>query len=190
MMKFIEPYNPDWKNGFDQIKAVIEREAGGLSGQIDIQHIGSTSIPGLYAKPVLDIDIIIHNKELLERVSILLEKLGYRSKGEQGIAGRFAFRQTSVNTPLTNQKKKWYAHHLYVCYADSLALKNHLLFRDALLANVDIREKYSTLKKSMAANLQITREEYTTGKTDFIISVLAAAGMDEQELKDIKAANT
>jgi len=190
MTKFIEPYNPNWKTEFENIRQVIETELGDLNPQIEIQHVGSTSISGLFAKPILDIDIIIENKNLLSDIARRLEKIGYKSKGEQGIAGRFAFRQTSGFTPLTATKNKWQSHHLYVCYADSLALKNHILFRDILRKDKDLSEKYSELKKSLTDNLKITREEYTTRKTDFIISVLATAGLNEKELEDITNANT
>ncbi len=187
MSKFIEPYNPNWKIEFEKIAGVLKTELNGL--KIDIQHIGSTSIPGLFAKPILDIDIIIHQKDLFNDIKVKLERIGYKSKGEQGIAGRFAFRQISDFTPVTASKYKWQSHHLYVCYPDSLALKNHLLFRDALRKNKDVVAKYSQLKKSLTENLSITREEYTMLKTDFIISVLMTLGLDKAELNEIINAN-
>ncbi len=190
MTKFIEPYNPNWKTEFENIKQIIQTELNDLSLQIDIQHVGSTSIPGLLAKPILDIDIIIDNKDLLKDIALRLEKIGYKSEGEQGISGRFAFRQTSNFTPLTATKNKWQSHHLYVCYSESLALKNHLLFGDTLIKDKDLLEKYSELKKSLTDNLKTTREEYTTKKTDFIISVLTIAGLDEKELVEITNANS
>jgi GrpB-like predicted nucleotidyltransferase (UPF0157 family) len=147
MTKFIEPYNPIWKTEFENIRQVLEKELGDLRRQIDIQHVGSTSIPGLLAKPIIDIDIIIENKDLITVLERRLEKIGYISKGEQGIAGRFAFRQTSDFAPLTATKNKWPSHHLYVCYADSLALKNHIMFRDILRKNKELLVEYSNLKR-------------------------------------------
>jgi len=190
MSKFIQPYNPNWKIEFERIRAVIENELGDLRVHTNIQHVGSTSVPGLFAKPILDIDIIIEDKNLLNKISNLLTKIGYKSIGEQGINGRFAFIQNSEITPITAGKNKWQSHHLYVCYADSLALKNHILFRDLLRKDKNLSEKYSEFKKSLTDNLKITREEYTTGKTDFIISVLARAGFDEKEIEEITKANT
>ncbi len=183
MTKFIEPYNPNWKIEFEKINQVIKKQLNGL--KIDIQHVGSTSIPGLFAKPILDIDIIIDNKDLLFDIKLRLERIGYKFKGEQGITGRFAFRQTSGSTPSTTPKHKWQSHHLYVCYSDSLALKNHLLLRDALRKDKDLVEKYSQLKKSLTENFNITREAYTILKTDFIVSILANAEFDKVELKEI-----
>ncbi len=189
MTKFIEPYNPNWKTEFESIKQVIATELDDLVPKIDIQHVGSTAVKGLYAKPILDIDIIIADKTLLNRIKLRLDKIGYNSKGEQGIPGRYAFRQKSEFTPLTAIKRKWQSHHLYVCYSGSLALKNHLIFRDILINNDVIREQYSELKKSLTENSAITREEYTSKKTEFIVSVLASVGLDEKSLWEITKVN-
>ncbi len=131
MTNFIETYKEEWKIEFESLKKCLCRILDGF--QIDIQHVGSTAIPELFAKPILDIDIIIENKTHLDDISAKLEEVGYKSRGEQGVSGRFAFRQTSELTPEFNNSKKWQEHHLYVCFSDSLALKNHLLFRKALL---------------------------------------------------------
>lgn len=187
MAKFIEPYNPSWKTAFERINKAIKAELN--NSEIAVQHVGSTSIPGLTAKPILDIDIILTDKNLLGNVTLKLEKLGYQSMGEQGIAGRFAFRQLSEFVPLTMPKNKWQAHHLYVCYADSLALKNHLLFRQALLNDQNLLESYAQLKETLTADPKITKEEYWKRKTGFIISVLEKMGLSEAELKEINKAN-
>lgn len=187
MLDLITPYNPDWKTEFEKIKIVLETELKNID--IDIQHVGSTSIPGLCAKPILDIDIIIDNRKLLDEVSSRLEKIGYLNKGEQGIKGRFAFRQTSALTPETTIQQKWLSHHLYVCFSDSLALKNHLLFRNALLQNGKLAERYSTLKMDLVKEKGMTREEYTKRKTEFIISVLANLGLEPGDLNEIIKAN-
>ena len=187
MTKLIEPYNTGWRIEFEKISKVIEDKLNDL--KIDIQHVGSTSVPDLFAKPILDIDIIIDDKNSLKEITLRLEKLGYKSKGEKGVNGRFAFRQISDTTPSTNPQRKWQSHHLYVCYSDSLALKNHLLFRDALRMDITLVERYSKLKKSLTDNREITREEYSTRKTNFIISVLADAGLNQAELKEILNAN-
>lgn len=189
MTKLIEPYNPNWKTEFKNIKQVIATELSDIIPQVDIQHVGSTSIQGLFAKPILDLDIIITDKASLNGITLRLEKIGYSSKGEQGIPGRFAFRQISELSPLTPTNRKWQSHHLYVCYADSLALKNHLLFRDILKSNEDLKNEYSKLKKSLTDNPGITREEYTSRKTEFIISVLTTAGLDEKSLQEITDTN-
>lgn len=188
LLNTIQSYDPSWALSFLSLKAVYLQ---GLSGfEVDIQHVGSTSIPGVAAKPILDIDIILRDPADLPRVSAALRKLGYRDEGEKGIPGRFAFRQRSVTTPFTATKREWPEHHLYVCYPDALALKNHLMFRDLLLARPDLVAKYSALKLELASRPGMTRELYTSLKTDFIVGALAGEGLNGSELLNITKANT
>jgi GrpB-like predicted nucleotidyltransferase (UPF0157 family) len=185
--KNIVPYDPEWKIQFEKISAVCYHQLRGLA--VNIQHVGSTAIPGMVAKPVLDMDIIIEEKELLPEITKRLEALGYIARGDQGIAGRYAFRQSSEYTPAGDTPEKWPPHHLYVCFADSLAWRNHLLFRDMLRSRPDLAEAYATLKLSLASDPEITKADYTSKKTDFVIAVLALAGLDETALKAIAAEN-
>lgn len=190
MSHFIEKYDPKWKDEFQHIKQIISQQLNKICSEIDIQHIGSTSIEGLCAKPILDIDIIIVRKDLLQEITRVLEKIGYMNKGEQGIKGRFAFRQTSEYVPLTTDNKKKQSHHLYVCLSDSLALKNHILFRDALKNDNILVQQYSELKKALTDHHHITREKYNIQKTNFKISVLKSAGLSTIELEEITKANS
>ncbi len=187
MNNFIQPYNPDWKAEFDRIKQVLHSRLRDFD--IDIQHVGSTSVPGLTAKPILDIDIIIKDKLLLAGITAGLEQAGYINRGEQGIPGRFAFRQQSVYTPNSPEQQKWMEHHLYVCYDDSLALRNHLLFRDALLRDKQLSAQYADLKMRLVGRQGKTREEYTRQKTEFIISALQNLGIPPGELREISDSN-
>ena len=187
MLDFIEPHNEQWSIEFDSIKNLLQNLLHQF--EIDIQHVGSTAIPNLIAKPILDIDIIIHNKADIKKIAELLEKVGYLNKGEQGISGRFAFRQQSATMPNSIDNKKWQTHHLYVCFSDSLGLKNHIFFRDALLNNKDLVAQYAQLKKHLAKAKGITRDIYTKQKTAFIISVLSSLGLEKNELEEIKKAN-
>lgn len=186
MVHFIEPHKAEWKLGFENLKTVLSEALNGF--EIDIQHVGSTAIFDLAAKPILDIDIIIEDKTLLKEISQKLEKIGYFNKGEQGIPGRTAFGQISEKTPEINDRK-WQKHHLYVCFADGLALKNHLLFREALLKNQEWVEQYNNLKWSIVNQKGITKESYNKQKTDFIISILSRLGLNENELNEIALAN-
>lgn len=187
MTHFVVPHNDAWKAAFDDLAACLSRMLDGF--RVDIQHVGSTAIPGLAAKPILDIDIIIGNKADLTGIAATLEKAGYQNRGEQGIPGRFAFRQTSALTPVTGNNKQWQEHHLYICFSDSLALKNHVLFRDALLNNTQLTRKYQELKMTLAKQKGMTRENYTRQKTEFIISVLGSLGLDKNALTEIENAN-
>jgi GrpB-like predicted nucleotidyltransferase (UPF0157 family) len=183
----LEPYQPQWKTAFEALRSQLQEALHDY--EVDIQHVGSTSIPGLPAKPILDIDIIIGEAHLLPGITQRLNELGYNYKGEQGIVGRFAFRQTSAYTPQAAGQPVWMAHHLYVCYAHSLALKNHLVFRNALLNDAALVQQYATLKQALAHSIGMQREKYTRAKTDFILRVLAAEGFTEAALEEIAAAN-
>ena len=187
MTNFIEPYNVNWKIEFENLKRLLMKSLNGF--ELDIQHVGSTAIPDLFAKPILDIDIIIDNKTLLDDISTRLEKIGYINKGEQGVSGRFAFRQTSEWTLQKDNYKNWQAHHLYICISNSLALKNHLLFRDALVNDKKLVEEYSRLKNDLVKEKGMTKEQYTRQKTDFIISVLKTLGLDKHDIIEITNAN-
>ncbi len=183
----LEPYQSAWDQQFVKLKSTLAAALHPMT--VDIQHVGSTALPGMLAKPILDIDIIISEKDLLVPVSYALEHLGYKNRGDQGIPGRFAFRQTAATTPDTGNGVMWTEHHLYVCYSDSLALRNHLLFRDTLLSNALLMRQYADLKSDLSAQPGITREIYTQRKTDFIISVLRGGGLDTDELDQIKSEN-
>lgn len=183
----ITAYQPAWKTAFEKIAVVLKAALHDIP--VDIQHVGSTAIPGLAAKPILDIDIIIHKKELLMDIEEKLIALGYTSRGTQGIDGRYAFRQSTSATPHDKNRTIWMPHHLYVCYTDSLALKNHLLFRNALLNDPILLKKYSILKHSLVKNTNISRIAYSKMKTDFILSVLANAGLSKEEIASIQEAN-
>jgi GrpB-like predicted nucleotidyltransferase (UPF0157 family) len=187
MLNLIQPHNPNWKIEFEKLKRILNAELQDF--EIDIQHVGSTCIPGLHAKPILDIDLIINDKTQLGDIAEKLESVGYISRGEQGIPGRFAFRQSSAGTPSTAVSRNWQEHHLYVCLSDSLALKNHLIFRDKLLQDKILAETYAQLKIKLTNEKGMTRENYMKQKTNFILKILALNGLTEEELSKIKNAN-
>jgi GrpB-like predicted nucleotidyltransferase (UPF0157 family) len=181
MTILLEPYHPRWATQFAQMRQALATALAGLP--FDIQHVGSTAVPGLWAKPILDIDLIIADEALLPPVGQRLETLGYQSVGDQGIPGRFAFK------PVAATGLAWPRHHLYVCYADSLAVQNHLRFRDALRQKPELVHRYTELKKAIAASPATSREAYTQQKTAFILEVLAATGLGQAALEEIRRAN-
>jgi GrpB-like predicted nucleotidyltransferase (UPF0157 family) len=187
LKSLIVPYDPEWKQEFEKLSTVLSARLKDF--EIDIQHVGSTSVPGLHAKPILDIDIIIHDKRSLDPIYEILVSIGYIGRGDQGVPGRFAFRQSSPQTPLRGDGEKWQEHHLYVCFSDSLALKNHIIFRDSLLKNGDLVKEYSRLKLDLINQKGMTRERYTIQKTAFILNVLTGNGLTEKELNEIRMAN-
>ena len=179
-------YQPAWANQFELLKAVYQSRLGGLVAQVE--HVGSTAVPGLAAKPVLDIDLIAENPQMLPAITTALEKLGYGPRGELGIAGRFAFARLTGSAPEDGTDRLWPAHHLYVCVRGSIALRNHLLFRDALRGDAALTGRYAALKHALAATSG-NMDAYVRGKTAFITSVLEDAGMGGEALEEVVRAN-
>ena len=119
------PYDEAWETAFEQIKEEISQALGDLA--IAIEHVGSTSVEGMSAKPCIDLDVVIAEESLLGEVVDKLGAIGYIHEGDLGIPGREAFRYT--------EKPHLMKHHLYVCPRDSEELRRHVTFREFLRAN-------------------------------------------------------
>jgi GrpB-like predicted nucleotidyltransferase (UPF0157 family) len=143
-------------NAFHQIK--IELEEVLKDHIISIEHVGSTSVINLAAKPIIDIDIVINNN--FEQVKMLLEGLDYIHEGDLGIKGREAFKY--------KHKAHLMKHHLYVCNHDSLELKRHLMFKDYLNKHPEDAKAYGDLKLSLALKYPYDIEKYIEFKSPFI----------------------
>ncbi|AKD54354.1 GrpB family protein [Spirosoma radiotolerans] len=183
----IEDYSPAWPLTFQQLKSVYQRRLGNLV--TDIQHVGSTSVPGLAAKPILDIDLIISNRKTLNAVIEELDQLGYDYQGNLGIIDRESFKRRSDQVPLDGSSRYWQNHHLYVCPSDSLSLKNHLVLRDYLCQNPLKAQEYGELKKRLAQENPTDIDVYVAGKTPFILAILREAGFNNASLESIAQAN-
>ncbi|MCU0633991.1 MAG: GNAT family N-acetyltransferase [Gemmatimonadaceae bacterium] len=156
-------YDPAWPVHFAQLARRARAALGDLPARIE--HVGSTAVPGLAAKPVIDLDVVVAPDDVthaLER----LASLGYVAEGDKGIPGREAMRWPPGEP----------RHHLYVCADDARALDAHLVLRTALRADPAMTAEYAALKRSLAARFPHEREAYLAGKDDFIARVLAAHG--------------
>ena len=183
----IENYSPQWPVAFEQLKTVYNSR---LQPFIEgIEHVGSTAVPGLAAKPILDIDIIIKDKTHFGRIKATLESWGYYYEGERGIPGREAFAKQTGTTPEDGSGKNWPAHHLYVCLQDSYSLRNHLSLRDFLRTNPGIAEQYGQLKKQLAEKYRYDIDSYVENKTAFITAILEKTGFDQAVLNNITMQN-
>jgi GrpB-like predicted nucleotidyltransferase (UPF0157 family) len=160
----IVEYDSNWVDVFSQLRGMLAIALGSLPAAIE--HVGSTSVPGAAAKPIIDIDIVLGSGDDLPTVISLLAKLGYRHVGDLGIAGREAF-DNPPGLP---------AHHLYVVIAGNSEHVRHLRFRDYLRSHPEVRDQYSALKKSLGRKFGDDREAYTEAKTAFIEDVLNRAG--------------
>jgi GrpB-like predicted nucleotidyltransferase (UPF0157 family) len=148
--------------------------ASGVSA-VAIEHVGSTAVPGLAAKPIIDCDIIVAENDV-DAASQTLVALGFTALGQLGIPSRWAFKEpkrpTGANT--------------YVIIEGSLSLRNHLAVRDILRADPYLREQYETVKWRMAA-IADNIDEYGQGKSAMIQRILTAAGLTQTELASIDA---
>lgn len=181
-------YDPKWQAEFEALKAVLLTV---LDGHIlAIEHVGSTSIIGLKAKPIIDLDVIIDAKgQKLPYVIQQLATLGYQHVGDLGITGREAFKRTDEKTPKDGSAKTWMAHHLYVCPEGSIGLNNHLKFRDYLRAHPKTVEAYGALKQRLAKQFPHDIDAYVTGKSDFILEILQKTGVQQSTIKQIRKEN-
>jgi GrpB-like predicted nucleotidyltransferase (UPF0157 family) len=166
----IEDYNNKWPEMFFGLKSIIERRLGDLV--LRIEHVGSTAVPGLAAKPILDIDVVIDSMDLLPDVIQGLESLGYVHEGNLGVEDREAFARKDANVPYSILEIQKPEHHLYVCNKESKELVRHISFRDALIRNPGYAVEYGNLKKELAVKYRGNRQSYTDGKSEFVNRVL------------------
>lgn len=169
----IKEYQERWVNDFNEIKKILEENIPTID--IQIEHIGSTSIKKLAAKPIIDIDIVFSKSDSFKEISVSLQKLGYYHNGNQGIQGREVFKRETngTNHSILDSIK----HHLYVCQINSNELRKHLIFRDYLRANETERSEYEQLKYKIAEKANQDRKEYAKLKE------LVAKGFVESIIK-------
>ncbi|MFK7770506.1 MAG: GrpB family protein [Saprospiraceae bacterium] len=152
----IQKYNPIWKDNFEKIKIEIQKSLSEI--KIQIEHVGSTSVIGLAAKPIIDIDLIYYNDLDFPKIKSGLSEIGYFHNGNQGIPNREVFKRKEIieKHPVLDKHK----HHLYVCINESEELKRHLLFRDFLRENDSAKKKYEILKFQLAEEANQDRKKY------------------------------
>jgi GrpB-like predicted nucleotidyltransferase (UPF0157 family) len=159
----VVPYDPAWPAAFERLRDRIAPVLGELA--VGIEHVGSTAVPGLEAKPILDIDVVIRHADDFAIVAARLATLGYVHLGDLGIVGRAAFRAIP-ELP---------RHHLFVCASGAAALQAHLILRDTLRSDAELSAAYGALKRSLAEKYRDDRDSYAEGKTAFITAVLLDA---------------
>lgn len=169
-------YSPAWPVEFERVADVLRSALGGLTAEVE--HVGSTSVPGLPAKPILDIDVIVNAADVPAAIGALTS-LGYVHRGDLGVAGREAFFAPDAAP----------ARHVYVCERDSLSVRNHLTVRDVLRARQDLREKYAAVKLRLAADPSIDMTAYIAGKSEVLQEVLATGGLTAKERAEILGVN-
>ena len=172
----IHDYDPTWPDTF---AALRDRVAPALADiLVTIEHVGSTSVPGLAAKPIIDMDVVVPGSAMAEAIA-RLEALGYTHRGDLGIPGREAFARPA-DTP---------AHNLYLCAPDNTALANHRAVRDHLRANPTEARAYGELKKRLAREHADDMEGYVEAKSGFILDILQRSGFSADDLTTIERIN-
>ena len=151
------PYDEKWKQNFMEIKNELAQALGELA--ISIEHVGSTSVEGLAAKPIIDIDVVV-KKENINDVVSALNSIGYIHEGDLGIPGREAFAYEG--------KEHLQQHHLYVCHEESLELKRHLAFRDYLRVHQEAVDEYGKIKMEAASLYPEVIDKYIEYKAPVI----------------------
>lgn len=175
-VKVVE-YDPVWPKQFEEIRASLWPALRAIA--IAIEHVGSTSVPGLAAKPIIDLDIVVSEAKVPAGIKRLHE-LGYEHRGDLGIRGREAFRCPSQPA----------RHHLYLCTADGPPLANHLAIRDYLRTHPSEARTYGELKMALARQFAQDIDGYMEAKTGFLVEVLRKLGFPKEALDEIVTANT
>ncbi len=152
------PHDPKWRQEFDSEAARITDVLG--SSVVDVHHMGSTAIPSIYAKPVIDILLVVQSHADLDKKTPLIEALGYKAFGEFGIPTRRYFRRDNAFGDRT--------HQIHAFEAGSPQITRHLAFRDYMIAHPDTAQAYSDLKRELAAQHPNDSEAYMDGKDAFI----------------------
>jgi GrpB-like predicted nucleotidyltransferase (UPF0157 family) len=163
----VVPYDPDWPRQF----AWLRDHLTPLLNVPDcvVEHVGSTAVPGCWAKPVIDIDIVVSTEALLDQTTNCLVAAGYRNQGDLGIPGRLAFQQPP----------DWPTHHLYLVVRDSTPHRDHIDFRDYLRRHPTDAHQYGQLKQELADLLADDRDRYVDGKRPLIQEILRRARQQE-----------
>lgn len=181
-------YDPKWAEQFTELCDLLLRYVD-KADIISIEHVGSTSVVGLKAKPIIDLDIVVTDEEGMKKVIAQLAKLGYEHIGDLGVTGREAFKRPSENILTDGTGRKWFEHRLYVCQKGSVGLRNHLTLRDYLRQNPEKVIEYSELKQDLAEKYPYDIDGYIEGKTDFITGILTEKGLSQQDLSTIRKDN-
>ncbi len=167
-MRIIEvvPYDINWPTMFKHESHLIQHALG--NNCLTVHHIGSTSVPGLSAKPVIDILPVVRNILEVDKATKAMELLGYEVKGEYGIAFRRYF----------HKNKNVRTHHVHVYEEGDPEIDRYLKFRDWMRSNKDDAKRYANLKEELAAKFPQDILKYCNGKDAFVASIDAKDGFD------------
>ena len=170
-------YDEDWPRRFEELRARTWSVVSDVA--LRIEHVGSTSVPGLAAKPIIDLSVVVAARNDVPLTIARLATLGYQHRGNLGIEDREAFDHPDDRP----------RHNLYVCPEGTIGLVNQVAMRDYLRARPDAAREYGALKKQLARQFPDDIDSYVYGKTDFVLRALRAAGLSDAQLAAIESVN-
>jgi GrpB-like predicted nucleotidyltransferase (UPF0157 family) len=167
-------YDPAWPKRFELLRGeYLAAMAAAEVPVVGIEHVGSTSVPGLAAKPVIDCDIVVREDDVTAASDVLMS-LGFTPLGELGIPLRWAFKEPA----------RLSGTNTYVIADGCLSLRNHLAVRDVLRADAALRDEYAAVKRQAGA-AAASIDEYGRAKSGTVQKILAAAGLTDAERASI-----
>jgi len=158
-------YDSIWKSKYleeaKRLRRVLHNEV------IEVHHIGSTAIPGMWAKPTIDILVVVRDIDAVDRYNQSMSAIGYDAMGEYGIKGRRFFTKGGDRR----------THHVHVFQKESAEINRHLVFRDFMIAHPSVAAEYADLKRDLAARFGSDIDAYCQGKDAFIRDIDAKAAV-------------
>ena len=161
----VVPHRADWHDLFEQERRVLDERIGRLV--LDIQHVGSTAVPGLDAKPIIDIAVAVASPAVILQCREPLCDLGYLDRGDCGADGGYLFVKECAPEVRT--------YHLHVVAVDDPQWRNYLRFRDMLRGDETLCVRYGALKRALQERFAQDRSGYTSAKHGFIRDVLSGS---------------
>ncbi|KFY63823.1 hypothetical protein V496_03664 [Pseudogymnoascus sp. VKM F-4515 (FW-2607)] len=186
----ILPYDESWVTAFSTIQTALSAALASVK-VLSIEHVGSTSVPGMAAKPVIDIDVVVAEEHITAAVAAL-QLNGYTYHEETASLDRYSFRYDNHERHAKGTEEQMTGEirrNVYICGPGSLSLKNHLAVREALRNDVELREEYSRVKMELAKNDHATLSDYVDGKGTVLRKVLSKGGLSKEEIDDVEKAN-
>jgi GrpB-like predicted nucleotidyltransferase (UPF0157 family) len=161
----VSDYDEEWPGWFEQIRQRVWPAVSGIA--LRVEHVGSTAVPGLAAKPIIDLDVVVAQESDVEQVIDRLASIGYRWRGDLGVVGRQAFKATGEDVLPP--------HHLYLVVENNRAHLDHVLLRDLLRADPKARAGYAALKRANLERAAGDIDVYVAAKAAFVAELLARA---------------
>jgi GrpB-like predicted nucleotidyltransferase (UPF0157 family) len=162
-------YDPNWPVVFQSLRKRIAETLGDMAAAIE--HVGSTAVPDLAAKPIIDIDVLLASETMLPAAIERLASLGYIHRGNLGVPEREAFLAPAGDPP----------HHLYVCPPRSAEFRRHLAFRNYLRAHPQDAKIYGELKRALTTQFREDRPAYVNAKGEFVEELTSRAILRTEE---------